>query len=54
MLIFLMLLCALMVIILLIQYKLYSHSRFEVLRADTSITEESDTTSDKSSGLQLL
>ena len=54
MLIFIMLLCALMVIILLIQFTLYSRSLRKELSADTSLTEECDTTNDEPSGLQLL
>jgi len=60
--IFIMLLCALMVIILLIQFMLYSRSLCKELSADTSLTEESDNTplteecdtaSDEPSCLQL-
>ena len=44
MLIFMMLLCALMVIILLIQFKAYSNSTNKVLSANTSLTEKCATT----------
>jgi hypothetical protein len=53
MLIFLILLCALMMIFILIQFTSYSRSLRKELSADSSITKECDTISGESSGLQL-
>lgn len=44
MLIFMAFLFALLVIILLIQFKIYNHSHDKVLSANTPLTEECDTT----------
>ena len=51
--IFMMFLYALVVIALLIQFKMYGHYPKKESSADTSITEDCDTTIDESSGLQL-
>ena len=49
---FMLLLYALVVVALLIQFKKYGHSPSKEVCADTLLTEESNTTPDESAGLQ--
>ena len=49
---FMLLLYALVAVALLVQFKKYGHSPSKEVSADTSLTEERDTTPDESSGLQ--